>query len=305
MTWIPQGSYRTFSIAGDGLHIYVDVDGRLLSSKDGGQSWGQKINFDQQFGSPISITCSSNGNSVAMISGTGIYLSIDSGSNWTQQATVSGQSIASSADGSKLLAAAGYGIYVSSNSGQGWVPQTTGIPNSTYFYGVASSADGGKFIAAASAGIFISTNSGLNWNVVTGVPAGTPFQAAASSADGSVLAAVAASAVYISDDSGYSWYPRLNGTNLSSVTISADGTKLYAVGLQGVYFSTDQGNTWNVSSTVPNNTFLTPYTISNIGPDGGATFSPNWGWDLILVYVGNGMFTQKLVNGASIMLNGY
>jgi photosystem II stability/assembly factor-like uncharacterized protein len=146
-------------------------------------------------------------------------------------------------------------------------------------------------MAASSVGIFISTNSGLDWSLDTGAP-NTSFQAIASSADGSVLAAVTGSAIYISNDSGYSWYSRLNGTNLFSVVVSADGDKLIAAGNMGLYVSTDSGDTWNTCSTLPSNPFLTPYTISNIGPSGGATFSPLWGSSLVLVYLGNGMFTQ-------------
>jgi hypothetical protein len=207
-----------------------------------------------------SITSSSDGTKLAaVIYGSYIWTSNDSGATWTASSTDasrSWRSITSSSDGTKLAAvtyaAGGYTgyIYTSTNSGASWTEQTAA--GSRLWFSITSSSDGTKLAAVVQPGyIYTSTNSGVTWTVRQPIDATNRYWTSiTSSSDGTKLAAVIyGSYIYTSTDSGVNWTVRqpIDATNRywTSITSSSDGTKLAAVVSGGyIYTSTDSGATW-------------------------------------------------------------
>jgi photosystem II stability/assembly factor-like uncharacterized protein len=110
-----------------------------------------------------SVGSSADGNNLVAAEYFGaIYTSTNSGQNWMSNAVPATRwnSVASSADGSMLIAAAS-GIYVSTNGGTLWTQPTSAAGVSAL--SVASSASGTFMFGAFSGGsdrFFVSTNAG-------------------------------------------------------------------------------------------------------------------------------------------------
>jgi photosystem II stability/assembly factor-like uncharacterized protein len=206
-----------------------------------------------------SITSSSDGTKLAAVTGYpnngNIYVSTNSGSNWTQSSSSSAEwsGIACSADGSRLIVVAQNSLpRLSTNGGGNW---TNAAVSSTGWTSVASSFDGSRLVMLGSAGIFTSTNFGATWN--TNKIAGVTLGEIASSADGTRLAAVAfQGGIYTSGDSGTTWTSNSTPApipNFTCIASSADGSHLLAgVGGNGgsLYISADYGKNWH-SNNVP------------------------------------------------------
>jgi photosystem II stability/assembly factor-like uncharacterized protein len=225
-------------------------------------------------------------------------------------------SIACSADGSKVIAgAATGGVYLSTDSGHNWT-QTIGPDTNANFGAVAASAEG-KMLAALDFNlglVYVSTNSGALWSsnylsnaVWTNALLGVHFKPLVCSADGAKLfVTTPGNTIYASVDSGASWnqYPIL-GTNAQAIAASADGTKLVSAGFwNGIFRSTNAGATWQATaatnagwwsiSSSADGTRLTAGESGNIyiSTDSGATWiphdiGPNWIPDLACSGNGN------------------
>lgn len=145
------------------------------------------------------------------------------------------RSIASSADGGELagVPVSGTGVYVSQDSGSSW--QMTTVTTGVSYQGVACSGDGRRMVAVASwpYSIFVSDYSGFLW-AQTSVPAAT-WYATASSTNGANLVAVSFDGlVAVSHDFGATWtsdYLSQDGFQWDTVASSADGSKLVVGGL--------------------------------------------------------------------------
>ena len=210
-----------------------------------------------------------------------IFVSTNSGSNWTQTSASTNEAwigIASSVDGAKLIAVSGYGgsIYVSADSGTTWT--MTSAPKTNWF-AVASSADGNKLVATISQGygfgsvgrIYFSTNSGTAWTQSSSPDAN--WYSVASSADGTKLVAAGDGGaietpsgigwIYTSTNSGATWMQTCGpSNNWIAVASSADGNKLAAAAVEDfqnnlttgeIYISTNSGNTWTQANVANEN----------------------------------------------------
>lgn len=275
----PSSGWSCVASSADGTKLVAgNISGQLSTfgpiyrSADSGVTWLETTAPTTNVWN--SIACSSDGSKLAAASSKGLYVSANSGVNWTQITTPAGKwvAIASSADGNKLVAAVTAGlptsasIDTSTNSGATW---THTIAPAASWSGVASSADGSKLAAVTSTGsIYVSTNSGTGWTLETNIAAFN-WSSVASSADGINLFACdpgsglgitkTNSVVYASKNSGVSWSPAIYATNYpgaewEAVTCSADGRTVVAVaqssgsgigeGGNQIYISTDSGNTW-------------------------------------------------------------
>jgi len=321
--WPTPAYYSSFQISGDGSHIFAvayfqtDQQGDgypgIIVSGDYGQSWNlntnvlieQYYNYNSYGNFISSIACSTNGVKAVAVGGYygSIITSTDAGSNWTLQTSAPTNtfwtSVASSADGTKLVAVAQWwndntgGIYTSGNSGQTWTLQTS-APKYSYvnWCSVASSTDGTKLVACAgNGGIYTSIDSGSTWMRQTNGFSIYGSYYVASSADGSKLVAAAGdNTIYTSVNSGLTWMLQTNGVPddlLDSVSSSADGLKLTACYSDQLYTSVDLGNTWNPCSIVTPPS-LALVAVTSLGTSGGIISTY---YQLILVYLGNGMFT--------------
>lgn len=197
---------------------------------------------------------------VAASSGGALYVSQDSGTNWTTPSFGSfnwqWSGLACSADGSVMAAAAKNGpIYVSSNSGATWalISGTSDLA----WVGIACSADGNAMAAVVANGLLrTSANRGVSFESRTGadtLPTGGTlnWSSIAMSADGSrLLASVNPGQLYTSTDSGVTWTARETSRKWTAVASSADGINLIAAVDGGfLYTSTDAGANWTARAT--------------------------------------------------------
>ena len=153
-----------------------------------------------------------------------VYLSSDSGSNWTNPNLASNNWVngTMSADGSTLVLGTQNSLYISTDGGTSW--NTTNL-TSQGWAGITASADGTRLAAVdGGANIFTSTNKGVSWvhqlNISPAIT--TPPSRLAASANGTRLA--------------LSVYP--------GVIVSGNPP--------GIYFSLDSGNTWTRDPNAPN-----------------------------------------------------
>lgn len=248
----------TFKVAGAGAAGWILAQnagqqilaGNLATSI--GQNWVQRA--ANGFGNWTCAASSADGTHLiaatsSSTSGT-LYLSVNSGVNWTTTATSFGaqywSSVASSADGTHLLATvgdtAGHSglVYVSVNSGASW----TQVIGSAPWIACACSADGTKMFAASYNGlIYLSSNSGTSWSPYTS--GSIAFTGLACSADGTKLVATSTGG-----NGGYIYVSGATNTTAglqkwSAVASSADGSNLVAtVTGGGIYASANGGASW-------------------------------------------------------------
>jgi hypothetical protein len=145
-----------------------------------------------------SVAASADGRRLAA-SGLEIFISTNSGSNWTTNSSLPYEAVAVAlpVDRNKLVAIGGQLIFISTNAGTTWTQ--TSAP-STNWIALASSADGSRLVAVAGGSqslrppiivngpIYTSTNWGATW-VSNSVPV-QYWISVASSADGRKLVAV-------------------------------------------------------------------------------------------------------------------
>jgi hypothetical protein len=185
LTWAPQGTDRTWrSVAVSSslsTNVYLSTNGVVVSTNT----------------YAVAVVA-------AVTSGGQVYVSQDSGTNWTARATSQlWTSVAVSADGSKMVASVyGGSLYTSADKGTNW----TAVASPRLWNSVASSPDGVKLVATEVQGsIWMSADSGATW--VANTAAGSRnWSTVAMSVDGSrLLAGVTGGKLYRSLDGGVSW----------------------------------------------------------------------------------------------------
>lgn len=189
-----------------------------------------------------------------------VYLSDDSGANWSEtNPQAAGDrnwwSIDSSLDGSVLVVAAfSDSIYYSDDRGNSWADVTPAAAAGDHWITVSCSDDG-SFIAAYendNGELYVSSNSGSTWALsplsITNLGGG-PIPLDMSS-DGSCLVSAddffIPGKIYVSTDSGASWTGFLSMGSWSDVAISSDGATLIACSalLSTVFTSANGGVDW-------------------------------------------------------------
>ena len=237
-------------------------------------------------GAWFSMTSSSDGTKVAAIDVSGpngfggyIWISHDSGSNWTKVNSIEPQlwySISSSADGTKLVASSianiGYEgsrtgqIYISNDSGATWTPSTSAGMGS--WSSTAYSPDGTKIAISNRRYVYTSSDGGTTWATSTEWTTNTELvdsQAVSSiyfSPDSSKLFALDNSDpdtdygyIYESSDLGETWSTISSAgfKKWKSICSSNDNSKLFAVENNGyAYMSSDGGTNWATSTALGN-----------------------------------------------------
>ena len=184
-TWTDQssslGSQQWLAVASseDGMTLLATDSTDLYTSTDYGSTWTLPLPGITNWGA---LASSADGTKLVAAQEPGfIYISINSGLTWTQQAAAGSSqwnSIASSADGSKLVALTfnGPGVY-SSDSGATWTP----VSATASLQRVVCSTDGTHLAALSIDGVlYISNDSAVTWTQIPTAPR---------SADGMVMAA--------------------------------------------------------------------------------------------------------------------
>jgi photosystem II stability/assembly factor-like uncharacterized protein len=195
-----------------------------------------------------SCATSSNNGKIIATSTTGlIYISTNSGTNWTARSISSGninrRALVASENGTQIYSAI-YGgeIEYSTDSGATW---STALNNDENWIAIAASANFQKIYAVAYQGyIYQSQDSGATWQKVN-FPK-LPWISIAVSANGAkAVAATKGGNIYNTNDSGESWTPRDQRRKWVSVASSSNGDKFAAVVEGGfVYTSSNGGDNW-------------------------------------------------------------
>ncbi len=193
---------------------------------------------------------------VAVVYGGGIYISFDSGGNWTETSAPLKFwiSVASSADGEKLTAAiTGGGIWTSENHGIGW--NETSAPTADWF-SVTSSTDGDNLVALTNdrnnSIIYNSRNSGIDWVQQIGLGV-VQVMCVAASANGEKLVYCSYSgSIYAAGDYGATReFLLYTEQSLTSVASSADGNRFVAVAFKfgNIWTGIKTDGSWSVTKT--------------------------------------------------------
>lgn len=174
---------------------------------------------------------------------------------WTEKRTTDYYvSIACSADGTKILAASsGARLWLSTDSGANWTEQRPGGDNDLNWRKVTMDSDGSVLLATESTNnnCYISTNGGTNWAEM-GQSFGA--YALCCDDDGSVIIiGNYGGRMWRSTNSGTSWaeiYPYgTSNQNYIGVSCDSDGSVIFVgTGANGIRWSTDSGANWGSSS---------------------------------------------------------
>ncbi|MGB2877571.1 MAG: hypothetical protein WBB97_06000, partial [Dehalococcoidales bacterium] len=164
------------------------------------------------------------------------------------------RSVKLGADGSFIVVAAKDGVYLSADSGANWTRKTPDSTEDTDWVGGICSDDGTYIITVSSANaIYRSANSGTAWAAIT--PAGGDTFSVndlATSDDGQFMVIVgqnsttAAKSCYISTDYGATWtvnYPVAGDITYTECDISNDGAVIAVATTANFYISLDSGAT--------------------------------------------------------------
>jgi hypothetical protein len=255
-----------------------------------------------------------------VVSGDGIYTSINSGATWTQTSapTAFWKSVASSSDGTKLVAViSGAGdIYTSGDSGANWSLTDADTLN---WQSVASDSTGQYLVAvAAGNGIYRSTDYGTTW-AVTNATNPSDWYSVASSSNGEKLVALSETiGVYTSNDSGSTWIATTLPVGFGSVASDSDGINLVAAFLGGsIYTSSNSGTSWTPTSaptafwrsvaSSSDGTKLVAcssdagiYTSTNSGASWTLTSAPTANWYSVASDAAGDMLFSMVTDGGSV-----
>ncbi len=172
----------------------------------------------------------------------GIYLSTNNGSNWTQTSLNNYTVWSFAITGNSVFAGTqNGGIYLSSNNGANWIQ--SGMNNYTVNSLLAS---GNNIFAGTANGVFISSNNGSNW---TQTALNNRYVNSLVVSGNSIFAGTDSLGVYLSTNNGLSWTQTvLNNQFVNSLAVSGNnifaGIGRYPAGLGSVYLSTNNGSSW-------------------------------------------------------------
>jgi photosystem II stability/assembly factor-like uncharacterized protein len=183
-----------------------------------------------------------SGNSIFAGTGRRLYISNDSGANWTVNLTSAGTFWSFASLGANLFVGTEWdGVLLSTNNGTSWAPVNTNLGSGSV-YSLAFS--GTTLFAATHYGrVCRSTNNGTNW---TQVNSGLPITVVSRLfTAGTYLFAGTSNGVFVSTNNGDSWMPANSGLNDVASSFAAFGSNIF-VGTDhsGAFLSTNNGATW-------------------------------------------------------------
>jgi hypothetical protein len=172
--------------------------------------------------------------------GGGIYLSTNSGTNWTAVNNgLTNTSISALAvTGSRIFAGSDNGgIFMSNDNGASWGPANNGLGN---YYVHALIISGTYVFAGTDNGVFLSTDNGTLWTSV-GLN-GQWINAFAVS--GTTLYVGSSSGLFSSTNNGTNWN-YIGFSDLYNTSLGVLGTSIYIGTSGGVYLSSNNGVSWS------------------------------------------------------------
>ena len=194
-------------------------------------------------------------NNVYAGTNTGVYLSTNNGTSWTQTALNDQYVLSLATLGSNIFAGTDInGVYLSTNNGSNWTQ--TSLNN----YTIWSFAFIGNniFAGTQSGGIYLSSNNGTSWTQI-GLNNYSVFSLL--TLGNNVFAGTANNGVFISTNNGTNWtQTALNNRYVNS--LAAIGNNIFAgTDSLGVYLSTNNGTSW--TQTALNNQYVNSLAVSD------------------------------------------
>ncbi len=203
--------------------------------------------------------------------GGGVYLSTNSGTNWTSANNDLPDTVVNALAlyGTSLFAGTGsHGVFLSTNNGASWAAANSGLSNAAVY---AFYKSGMTLVACASTGVFLSTDNGTSWTV-----SDSTLQIHAIAGNSTTLfASDGGGDFYTSTDNGrhWIWNPNVHGTINSILTNDA-----YVIvgGNLGIGVSTNNGATWYGFTSGLTNYFLTSLAVDGTNLFAGTLGSGVW-----------------------------
>ena len=175
----------------------------------------------------------------------GVYLSTNNGSTWTQTALNNRMVYSLVVSGNNIFAGInGYGVYLSTNNGQNW--SQTALNNKSV-YSLAVSGNN-IFAGTYNYGVYLSINNGTTW---TQTALNNKSVHSLIINGNNIFAGTYGSGVYLSTNNGTTWIQTaLNNKTVLSLAVSGNnpedsGQVIFAgTDVSGVYLSTNNGQNW-------------------------------------------------------------
>jgi len=168
----------------------------------------------------------------------GVYLSTNNGSNWTQAGLINLNVWSLTVKGNNIFAGTqgnGGGLYLSTDNGSSWT-------NTSLYQWVYSLAvnENTIFAGVRDNGVFLSTNNGTNW---TQTSLNNRWVYSLAVNGDYVFAGTISYGVYLSSNNGTNW-TQTSFYNGEVLSLAVNGNNIFA-GSYGVFFSTNNGTSWN------------------------------------------------------------
>jgi photosystem II stability/assembly factor-like uncharacterized protein len=250
----PMETHGVYSLLVNGATLFVGTGDNPAVSSDGGNTWTVIENGLPGFSGIMSLAQIGTHLFAGTYIGRGVYVSTNSGGNWSQvNAGLPNKPVLSLAGiGANVYAGTdGAGVFLSTNEGMSWT--SVGLANDTVYTLLAS---GASLFAGTGGGVFLSTDNGANWTA--GGLAGYTVHTLL--AGGTNLFAGTSGGVFLSTDNGAGW-TTVGLTDYMVYTLLAGGTNLFAGTGGGVFLSTDDGASWKAVSTGLTRTWIQAWAI--------------------------------------------
>jgi photosystem II stability/assembly factor-like uncharacterized protein len=241
VSWVHNISVATISsvaILGDrifaGAHNQFSYSG-LYVSNNNGSNWTLASSIGQQ----NIYSCFANDSNIYISSGSGVYFSTLSDTNWTKFTYPNFAVLSIAVNGNCLYAGTSrQGVFVSEDNGKKWKSSGWNTDICVNYL----CAKGSKVFAGTDFGIFKSLDCGINWERIS-----NPRFNSMIILDNKVFAADD-SGIYVSDDDGGHWI-QLNCFSTTMLSVSGN-TIIAQTGIGWGYgcafnFSFDKGVTWS------------------------------------------------------------
>lgn len=170
----------------------------------------------------------------------GVYLSTNNGTSWSQTSLNNQFVFSLAVNGSNVYAGTyGNGLYLSTNNGSTWSQTTL---NNQYVVSLAVSGSN-IYAGVYYNGVYVSTNNGTTWTQTT-LNTGDVYSLAVSGSN--IIAGKYLNGVYISSNNGSTWtQTALNNQTIQSLFVNGSDVYAGTYYSAGVYKSTNNGATWN------------------------------------------------------------
>ncbi|MCX6151868.1 MAG: choice-of-anchor A family protein [Ignavibacteriales bacterium] len=218
------------------------VDGSILSSKDGGNTWNKVNNISTK--SIWSIA--NNGNELLAGTETGLYRSLDKGNTWVS-AGLSMQdvrTVTSDNEGSLFASVWGAGVYSSNDNGKTWTSINDGLTNlSVQSLLINSNSD--LYASTFGSGVVKFNKANSKWNELT---IGYDYVwSLTKDSKGVLYAGTYGNGLYRSVDNGENWIKvnsSLTAKYIYSMTVDGNDNIYASSVANGVFVSKDGGENW-------------------------------------------------------------